>query len=40
MLLAIHELCRQGEWDADAPLLAIHTGGLQGRRGYPWLTGC
>lgn len=38
MLFAIHRLCQQGEWDTDAPLLAVHTGGLQGRRGYPWLS--
>ena len=40
MLLAIHTLCARGEWDTHAPLLAIHTGGLQGRRGYPWLSAC
>ena len=37
MLYAIHCLCQQGEWGADEKLLAIHTGGLQGRRGYSWL---
>ncbi len=37
MLFAIHQLCARGEWDTHSPLLAIHTGGLQGRRGYPWL---
>jgi 1-aminocyclopropane-1-carboxylate deaminase len=37
MLFGIHCLRRQGRWDVDAPVLAIHTGGLQGRRGYPWL---
>jgi 1-aminocyclopropane-1-carboxylate deaminase len=37
MLFAIHQLFERGEWDGDAPLVAIHTGGLQGRRGYPWL---
>jgi len=37
MLFAIHQLLERGEWDADASLLAIHTGGLQGRRGYSWL---
>ncbi len=37
MLFAIHRLCQQREWDTHIPLLAIHTGGLQGRRGYPWL---
>jgi len=38
MLFAIHQLFEREECDADAPLLAIHTGGLQGRRGYTWLT--
>jgi 1-aminocyclopropane-1-carboxylate deaminase len=38
MLYAIHQLRQRGEWDASSPVLAIHTGGLQGRRGYPWLT--
>jgi 1-aminocyclopropane-1-carboxylate deaminase len=37
MLLAIHRLRERGEWDESAPVLAIHTGGLQGRRGYSWL---
>lgn len=37
MLLAIHQRLRSGEWPADQPLLAIHTGGLQGRRGFDWL---
>ncbi len=39
MLYAIHQRLRSGEWSPDAPLLAIHTGGLQGRRGYGWLDG-
>lgn len=38
-LFAIHSLLASGEWSADEPVLAIHTGGLQGRRGFPWLTG-
>lgn len=37
MLFAIHQLLRQGDWNPNTPVLAIHTGGLQGRRGYPWL---
>lgn len=37
MMFAIHQLRKRGEWAATAPVLAIHTGGLQGRRGYPWL---
>ena len=39
MLYAIHQRLRSGEWSRDVPLLAIHTGGLQGRRGYDWLEG-
>lgn len=39
MLFAIHQLLKQGDWNPTAPVLAIHTGGLQGRRGYPWLNG-
>lgn len=38
MLFAIHSLLASGQWHRDEPVLAIHTGGLQGRRGYPWLT--
>jgi 1-aminocyclopropane-1-carboxylate deaminase len=37
MLFAIQQLQRSGQWQADTPVLAIHTGGLQGRRGYAWL---
>lgn len=37
MLFAIHQLLGSGRWDSQQPILAIHTGGLQGRRGYPWL---
>jgi len=38
MLYAVHQRLRSGEYAATAPLLAVHTGGLQGRRGYSWLT--
>lgn len=38
MLFAIHQLRQCGDWTQEAPVLAIHTGGLQGRRGYPWLS--
>ena len=31
--------CVQGSGAGMCPLLAIHTGGLQGRRGYDWLEG-
>jgi 1-aminocyclopropane-1-carboxylate deaminase len=37
MLFAIHQRLQRSEWDSAAPVLAIHTGGLQGRRGFPWL---
>lgn len=37
MLLAIHQLRACGDWSEKASVLAIHTGGLQGRRGYSWL---
>ena len=35
MLLAVHQLTSCAHWDRR-PLLALHTGGLQGRRGYDW----
>lgn len=37
MLYAVHQRLLGGEYAADVPLLAVHTGGLQGRRGYAWL---
>lgn len=39
MMFAVHQLRKSGEWNPAAPVLALHTGGLQGRRGYPWLAG-
>ena len=36
MLLAVQRRLRSGEWDPARPVLAIHTGGLQGRRGFSW----
>lgn len=36
-LYAIFRLLRSGEWDPDEPVVMIHTGGLQGRRGFPFL---
>ena len=36
-LLAIHDHLARGEWRPDERILLIHTGGLQGRRGYHWL---
>lgn len=37
MLFALHQLYQQGDWDPAVPVIAVHTGGLQGRRGYDWL---
>lgn len=37
MLLAVSTLRETGQWDEHEPLIAIHTGGLQGRRGFSWL---
>jgi len=37
VLFAIYRRLQRGEWGWEEPLLAIHTGGLQGRRGFPWL---
>lgn len=36
-LVAMHSLLAAGAWSAREPLVLVHTGGLQGRRGYPWL---
>jgi 1-aminocyclopropane-1-carboxylate deaminase len=36
MLFAVHYWISRGEFGGE-PVLAIHTGGLQGRRGFPWL---
>lgn len=37
MLYALHRRLASREWSAAEPMLAVHTGGLQGRRGYAWL---
>jgi len=37
MLYALYRRLQRGEWDPGEPRLAIHTGGLQGRRGFSWL---
>jgi 1-aminocyclopropane-1-carboxylate deaminase len=37
MLFALHQLYQRGDWDPAVPVIAVHTGGLQGRRGYDWL---
>ncbi len=38
-LYAIHRRLGTGQWSVDEPLVAVHTGGLQGRRGFDWLSG-
>lgn len=35
MLYALSELCRQGKFFEGEKVVAIHTGGMQGLRGYP-----
>jgi len=37
-LFAIHQLVAMQQWDLSRPTIFIHTGGLQGRRGYSWLS--
>ena len=37
MMYALHRLLGEGAWDGAQPIVAVHTGGLQGRRGFPWL---
>ncbi|WP_167854791.1 1-aminocyclopropane-1-carboxylate deaminase/D-cysteine desulfhydrase [Mangrovimicrobium sediminis] len=37
LLLAIHAQLAAGHWSPGDEILAIHSGGLQGRRGYAWL---
>jgi len=39
MMLALHAACERSEHRGRSTTLAIHTGGLQGRRGYDWLGG-
>lgn len=40
-LYAVHTMLRSGQWSPTEPVLFVHTGGLQGRRGYTWLNqGC
>lgn len=35
MMFAIHQMIEEG--DVGGRIVAVHTGGLQGRRGFPWL---
>jgi 1-aminocyclopropane-1-carboxylate deaminase len=39
LLFALHTHLRLGRLPPGQPVLAIHSGGLQGRRGFPWLAG-
>ncbi len=36
-MFAIHHRLRLREWDAAQPIVLVHTGGLQGRRGFGFL---
>lgn len=36
-LLALQQMLAAGEVDTTLPLVLVHTGGLQGRRGFDWL---
>jgi 1-aminocyclopropane-1-carboxylate deaminase len=36
-MFAIHCKLKTGEWDATEPIVMVHTGGLQGRRGFSFL---
>jgi len=36
-LFAVHQLLSSGKWCHDRPTVFVHTGGLQGRRGFSWL---
>lgn len=37
-MFAIWRRVAAGQWDLNRPTVFIHTGGLQGRRGYSWLS--
>jgi len=37
VFLALHSLLASRAWSAQEPVVLVHTGGLQGRRGYSWL---
>ncbi|PLW82628.1 hypothetical protein CWI75_08570 [Kineobactrum sediminis] len=36
-MLALQRLRASGEWSSKEPVVLVHTGGLQGRRGFSWL---
>jgi 1-aminocyclopropane-1-carboxylate deaminase len=37
-LFAVHQLMATGQWRENQPVVMVHTGGLQGRRGFDWLS--
>lgn len=37
-MFAVHQLRATGQWSENQPVVLIHTGGLQGRRGFDWLS--
>ncbi len=37
LMLALYKLQESGSLSANQPVVAVHTGGLQGRRGFDWL---
>ena len=36
-MYAVYQLLSEQAWSGDKDIIAIHTGGLQGRRGFSWL---
>lgn len=36
-MFAVHQLIAAGQWPESQPVVLVHTGGLQGRRGFNWL---
>lgn len=36
-MFAVHQKRLCGEWSSDDPVVVVHTGGLQGRRGQRWM---
>ena len=37
-LYGVHQMLLSGQWSEDQPIVFIHTGGLQGCRGFSWLS--
>ncbi len=36
-MFAVYQLIATGHWPENQPVVLVHTGGLQGRRGFEWL---